>query len=214
MNIINGILTCLTLAMVAKGAIVTQTGAGGAVPDNNATGVSFDITIADTRVVSDVRLFFTNFSHTYMGDLVITLEHVGVAGPVTVLNRLGNTQDAALCVYPAGCRANLISGGTYGFITSGTDWASLGDTNLTDYTYDIPFDDYTSFNSLAALTGSSANGTWRIHVSDNESSDFSNSNWTWGVDLTVPDETGVPEPSAAALVGLALASLAVRLRHR
>jgi hypothetical protein len=105
----------------------------------------------------------------------------------------------------------LATGGTYTFATAGTALTSVG--ALSTSTTNIPFATYASFASLAPLTGAAANGTWRLIISDNVGADTSNSTWTWGVNLTVPD-AAVPEPATLSMMGLALSAIGLGLRRR
>jgi hypothetical protein len=61
-----------------------------AIPDNNALGVTSTITVADAGVVGSAKLT-VDITHTFRGDLKVTLSHAGVS-PV-VFNRTGGSAD-------------------------------------------------------------------------------------------------------------------------
>jgi subtilisin-like proprotein convertase family protein len=203
----------LLCAAMANAAVLTVSTAGGAVTNNDPAGVTFDLTVTETEQVNDVELFLTDFSHSFIGDLIISLEHVGFGGPVTVLSRVGSTGGGAIagCNATVGCGSNLVTGGTYTFATSGTSFASVSGVGTT--TTDLLFDTYASLTDLAPLTGATAAGTWRLFISDNRALNASNSTWTWGMNFNLADAAPTPEPSAFVLTGLAMCALGVYRRR-
>ncbi|MBI4816951.1 MAG: proprotein convertase P-domain-containing protein [Deltaproteobacteria bacterium] len=61
-----------------------------AIPDNQPTGLTSDLAIGDDFVPSSVKLTL-ELTHSYVGDLVVTLEHSGKS--VTVHDRAGGSAD-------------------------------------------------------------------------------------------------------------------------
>jgi hypothetical protein len=60
------------------------------IPDNNTTGVSSTINVSETGTITDVKLT-TDITHTYRGDLKVTLTHAGVTK--VVWNNAGGSAD-------------------------------------------------------------------------------------------------------------------------
>ena len=60
------------------------------IPDNDNTGISDTIVIEDGLTIAGLRVN-TSISHTYIGDLMVTLEHEGTV--VTLHDRAGGGQD-------------------------------------------------------------------------------------------------------------------------
>lgn len=61
-----------------------------AIPDNNTTGISSDIMVADAGPISSLAVR-VDLAHSYRGDLRITLSHGGTT--VTLLDRAGGADD-------------------------------------------------------------------------------------------------------------------------
>src|SRR5215207_3131263 len=88
------VATIVVLPGSAQAATISFTGTGGAVPDGNATGASFDIAVSDSRLIhatgNNVTLTLINVSTPATGwpfpfgglvDFATTLEHVGQGAP-------------------------------------------------------------------------------------------------------------------------------------
>jgi hypothetical protein len=110
-------LLALVTPPSAAAAVLSVTGQGGAVPDNNATGVTFDITIppnAGTIASSgnNVTLSLIGFTHPAAFDLTITLEHVGFGSAQFILDRVLNSATFT--------SSNNFIGGTYRFTSDAT----------------------------------------------------------------------------------------------
>src|SRR4030042_275580 len=59
------------------------------IPDNDANGVNGDILISDGRVLVNVRLYI-DISHSYVGDLVVTLSNLEANQTITAINQPGS----------------------------------------------------------------------------------------------------------------------------
>jgi len=68
-----------------------------AIPDNNATGISSNMTIVPSFTVSNVEVS-VNITHTYRGDLIAELRHG--ATNVRLHNRGGGSADNLIATYP------------------------------------------------------------------------------------------------------------------
>lgn len=60
-----------------------------AIPDGDNTGITSDIVINSTQILSDLNLGL-NIAHTFVGDLEVTLTHVETGTSAIVLNRPGS----------------------------------------------------------------------------------------------------------------------------
>ncbi|MBX3273445.1 MAG: proprotein convertase P-domain-containing protein [Sandaracinaceae bacterium] len=73
------------------GSSLTASGTGNvAIPDNNPTGIASPANVSGTGVVATVRVT-VDLTHTYIGDLLVELEHDGVRR--TLHNREGGSAD-------------------------------------------------------------------------------------------------------------------------
>ncbi|MFZ4573467.1 MAG: reprolysin-like metallopeptidase [Phycisphaerales bacterium] len=150
----------------------SYTGAAVAIPDNNTTGVNISLPVSGfTGTVSDLNFRFdgttcnatagsttVGLSHTWIGDVVVTLRGPGGTPSVTLIDRPGYT--------------------TTGF---GTDANNYCGTVLDDEAVNLiesaaaasaPFTgSWRPNNLLSAFDGINPNGTWTLNVSDRASGD-------------------------------------------
>jgi hypothetical protein len=196
--------TTAVLAGSAAAATISFTGTGGAVPDGNGAGASFDIAIPDSRLIgatgNNVTLTLVNVSTPANGwftpfgglvDFATTLEHVGHGAPQVAF---ANVLDAATFV----CLAGL--DGTYTFrsgepTTLRSQCGSGGIGNqpalIAPGTYLTTAPDDTTDSGLSsAWNGQPAAGTWRLHISDTNINTGAgqfvmNTTWTWRLDIEV-----------------------------
>ena len=119
------------------------------IPDNNTTGVTSLLTVANSGALGGLRLGL-KINHSYIGDLRVWLSK----GTTTVelMNRPG---------------ANACSGDNMDVILA--DGAPLSvQTNCTGSTPAYTAGaEYTPANPLAAFTGTELSGQWSLRVSDN-----------------------------------------------
>jgi len=178
------------------------TGSGGAIADGTGANMPSFTDFVYNEVVSGALFGVNNsltldITHTWVGDLTITLEHAGVT--VTLLDRLGVPEGTS------GNGANL--NGVYTFSATGMSWDPYEEA-ASNAGVDIPEGEYELNNSdgssLSDFAGLDVNGAWTLTVSDSFNFDTGAINsWTF---------TSVPAPSAAALFGLA--SVAATRRRR
>jgi len=148
------------------------------IPDNYDPGVNDDIYINDQRLLLDLRLYL-DISHTYVGDLVVTLSNINTQQTITAINRPGSSQyhcgydnivtilgDAAAQPVDEKCAAfpNAISG-IY-----------------------LPSESFYVFN------GQSVNSTWRLNVSDHYVNDTGALNH-WCLEAKIAEIMPEPTPS-------------------
>jgi subtilisin-like proprotein convertase family protein len=149
----------ITLADVAP--TFAYTGPPVAIPDNTTVTASFSV--ADTRVVQDVNVKVTNLTHTYDGDLVLTL--IAPNGTrVRLINRLGGTgENFTDTVFDDEATTPIASGAP---------------PYTGSFKPDAP---------LSAIDGIPANGTWTLEVQDAATADTGTLT-AWEIQLTFPPE--------------------------
>lgn len=190
---------------VLTASTITFSGtSASAIPDNNTTGLVFNITVPGWGLINSVRIDIKNFTHSWVGDLVFTLQKVSgtgaSTGAVAYLNRLG--VGTATCPSTFGCSSNLgLNGnttvlGTYTWADGGASLLGLGNINSNNYL--IPFGTYAPASALnSSFAGINTQGVWQLVFKDLANSDTSNSGWTY----TVTFDATIPEASSYALVG-------------
>lgn len=194
----------LMSAASAQAETISYTGPGGAVPDGNGTGASFDIAIPDSRSIlatgDNVSLTLTDVSTPADGwgsafgglvDFAVTLERVGSGVPEPVFVNVLD-QWTVICV------AGL--DGTYTFRSneSNTLQAQCGSEAVPPGTYlATEGDDVTDSGLSSAWNGQSAAGTWRLKITDTNINTGAgqfvfDSDWTWKLDIEVEDPAAPP----------------------
>jgi subtilisin-like proprotein convertase family protein/uncharacterized protein YvpB len=148
------------------------------IPDNNANGVSDDISISDGRVLVNVRLYL-DISHSYVGDLVVTLSNQNTNHTITAINRPG--------LPPYGCSHSDI----VAVLDSGA--AEPVDDQCASYPHAIS-GIYRPVETLSIFTGQNVAGTWRLNVSDHYINDTGTLNH-WCLETQLSDSTPAPTPT-------------------
>ena len=133
------------------------------IPDNDPNGVLATISMEDDVVFTGVQVYL-EISHTWIGDLTITLTHIETGTEVTLMDRPGAGPGS-----PQGCSADLscdsllvlsdidenpidcAEGGCDGCFPGGHVWA---------YSF------YAPTQLLSAFQGEQSLGTWQFRVSD------------------------------------------------
>lgn len=189
------------LAMAAAPAIARPDygpGPGGSIPDfvtPNPGVFMSNIVVTDSFAITDASIMI-NLSHTWAGDLIITLEKTGGGPTATILERVGRVGGTG-----AGDSSDFAASQTLTFANAGTNiWttaAGLGSAVA------IPTGTYAASgvnsgaanNAFSAFVGLNSAGTWRLRITDNAGLDLG-SVASWKLTL-------VPTPGAVALFGLA-----------
>jgi subtilisin-like proprotein convertase family protein/uncharacterized protein YvpB len=149
-----------------------------AIPDNNNDGMNNDIFIGDPRALVGLRLYL-DISHTYIGDLVVTLTNLTNGNVVTVLNRPGNQ--------PYGCSNSDI-------VTIMDDGAiQKADDQCASYPQAIS-GIYIPTQPLEVFRGLNTSGTWRLNVSDHYINDIGSLNH-WCLETRLSDFMPPPTPT-------------------
>ncbi len=124
------------------------------IPDNNATGVSSDIVIANGNSITDLDVA-VEATHTWVGDLTVRLTHVDSGTQVNLIDRPGFTGSGF------GCSADNIDAILDDAAPSPVEGA-CPPTGGTAYSPNQP---------LAGFNGESLAGTWRLTVLDGAGGD-------------------------------------------
>jgi subtilisin-like proprotein convertase family protein len=168
----------------ASGSEICATPAA-AIPDNNPAGVTSTIAIPDVGTVTDVDVKI-DATHTWVGDLIFTLEHVDSGTTVTFYDRPGVPASTF------GCSGDNIPG------VFGDDEGADGafETGCLNATPAFPADGhFTGNNPLSALDGLALAGDWTLTASDAAAGDTGTLNeWC----LVIESDPGPPtEPDIA-----------------
>ncbi len=152
---------------------------GIAIPDNNAAGVTDTIFIPDDVNIGDVNLHL-DVTHSWVGDLIVTITHPDGFTAVTAYDRPG-----VPVLSTVGCSNNnlnivLDDEGTGGLIEDTCDAGG------TEFPQSPP--NYVPNNPLNAFDGLSTAGIWSIQISDNAGADLGTLN-SWSL---IIDQQGPP----------------------
>lgn len=198
---------------LANGDTVSATNAGDSfitIPDNDPGGVTSTVTITESEIIESASFSINGLQHSWIGDLIITVENLTSGVSATLVNRVGSTGTP----FSRGFDTNV--NGTYTFADGNGSLASaaaLGDTN-----FEVPAITYDASGFLEAevsldsiFAGQNTFGQYQFTISDNASSDT-------GVftGVTVDFETvPVPEPGTMATIvlGTLFGGIYVRRRH-
>jgi len=214
----------LTLAVLSVSAAAmadpwSVVGAGGSVPDNNAGGFtsSANFTGAAGSITGITSVTLQTFSHTWVGDLTIWLEHG--ANRFTLMQRPRGDATATSTV---GDSSNMLGTYTFDVVSATTIEQAAATSNLT--THNILAGSYRAAhqtNELATtvglndvlsdgsvFNGMDPNGTWTLRITDGAAGDLGTLQG-WSAEGTY---TAVPEPASMAALGLGVAALLRRRR--
>lgn len=150
------------------------------IPDNDPNGINDDISIADERLVVGLNLYL-NISHTWVGDLVVTLTNQSTGDTITALDRPG-VPDSNL-----GCGNNNI-------ITVLDDGAAQpAEDKCAAYPAAIS-GIFQPNELLSAYVGRSISGTWSLNISDQYANDTGSLNH-WCLEARIASVLPPPTPT-------------------
>jgi len=139
---------------------------GTAIPDNNPTGVTVTMNVTENVSITDLDVNL-NISHTWVGDLIVTIK--SPAGTTaTIVDRPGRTTTGA------GCSGNDI-------LATLDDEAATPVENVCAASVPTINGSFTPNNPLSIFDGESTMGLWELTVSDNAGADTGTIN-SWGID--------------------------------
>jgi len=174
-------------------ARLTLNGKGGAVPDGNSGGATFDIVVSDARAVAthgnNVTVTLVDVNHGAVVDLAARLEHVGYGPAVFIVDRV---LDAAtyICVAPLKGTYTFTSGESR-TIQSECRTTSTRPSVIPEGTYRTTQpDDVTNSELSKAWNGKPAAGVWRLSIADmnvntGANQFVMNTNWSWRLEIGV-----------------------------
>ncbi|MEW5986154.1 MAG: proprotein convertase P-domain-containing protein [Chloroflexota bacterium] len=152
------------------------------IPDNNPTGVSDFMTVVDTGYIQDLNVS-TVTNHTWVGDLVFTLEHQDTGTAVTVIDRPGVPANP-----PYGCGGNNID-------ATLDDEATEPVEDECAPTVPTILGSFTPNNPLSVLDGEDLSGVWSLTVSDLATPD-SGTLVEWCIEVVTDVNTPTPTPTS------------------
>jgi len=163
------------------------------IPDDNLSGVNNDIWIPDGRILLNLRLYI-DITHTWVGDLVITLTNQNTGKSITVLDRPGSS--------PYYCPND-------GIVSILADYAAQPvDDQCASYPHAIS-GIYQPMQGLSTFSSAKISGAWRLNVSDHYINDVGTLNhWCLQADVAegmpspTPTPTYVSLPSSASVSGM------------
>lgn len=162
------------VALAAEDGYVVYSAPALAIPDSNPTGATDTLTPTTfaATAITDVNVYL-DISHTWVGDLQVTITHVDSGTSVMIVDRPG----VPLSTF--GCSSDNIL-------------AWLDDAGATPVEGACPPNGtYSPNNPLSAFAGLDAGSDWSITVVDNAGGDTGTIN-EWGVDVTFTIADNIP----------------------
>ena len=150
-----------------------------AIPDNNITGTVASVNLIAPGLVTDLDIF-VNMEHPWVGDLKLTLEHVGSGITTTLINRPGLP-----AVPPFGCGES----DTRTIIDDeGSQDAESSCQSRLALAGHLVGGDPADNSLLTAFDGQEITGQWRLHVTDHAAGDTGTLNhWCLLPTIGTPD---------------------------
>ena len=148
------------------------------IPDNNPNGVNSTLGVNDPGILIDLNLYL-NISHSWVGDIKVSLAHQNTGHGITPLDRPGVPTSYVGCQYD-------------NIITILDDEASQPVENKCA-SYPVAISgSYIPNAPLSTFVGETISGDWILNVADLNLNDTGSLN-AWCLEATIGD--GLPEPS-------------------
>ena len=161
---------------------VVSTPVAQPIPDNDPGGITSTQASVDTGIIVDLDIG-VNITHTWVGDLIITLEHVDTGTTAVLMDRPGVPAD------PFGCSEDNVDAT---FDDGGSD-GPVEDMCSPDPPAAI-FGSPVPEEALSIFSGEDAGGDWSLTVSDNAEDDTGTlDSWTLIFTIGVANEPVAPE---------------------
>ncbi len=160
-----------------------STSGAQAIPDASAVGVTQSIVISSSAIVDDLDIDLS-ITHTWIGDVVVTLSHVDSGRSAVLIDQIGGSGVNT-------CDAVNISGITLDDEGTGGSIENQCVSNLSSPPA------YRPQNTLNVFTGVNIRGTWQLRVTDLAQEDTGSLN-SWCITAQVseaPDEE-TPAPTS------------------
>jgi uncharacterized protein (TIGR03382 family) len=132
---------------------------GLAIPDNDAIGATDSLFVPTNGTILDLDVY-VNITHTWVGDLCVTLRHVNTGTTETLIMRPGDAALSCNAVGCCGCGSNDIDA------TLDDEAGSLVENECGGPPPSI-FGTFIPNNPLSAFDGENLSGAWELTVSDN-----------------------------------------------
>lgn len=176
--------------LTGTASAVDYFGGGGTFPDGGGPGSQFSssIVIGDVGSIQDLNVSLLGASHTFVGDLIVTLSHVDSGTSVVLVDRPGVPDFSSF-----GWAYDLNGDYTFDDDASVT-WQDVNG-GVQDTLFVIASGSYLGENALSAFNGEDISGTWTLTISDNAGFDTGGIQG-WSINATIP------APSSMALLGL------------
>jgi len=183
---------------------------GGNIPDNTAGGYTSVVTITDSEVITDAKFSVEGLSHSWVGDLIITIAHSTSGKSATLMHRVGTTAN------PNSVGDSSDMNGTYMFQNgNGSIWteAANGDTDydVTAGTYEASGVNEAVVDLNSIFGGELTNGDWTFNISDNNGTQTGSFTQT---SVSFISAVAVPEPGTMATIVVGTLFGGVFLRRR
>jgi len=204
-------MVCM-MAGYTYGDVAGNSGQSGnsAIPDNNTGGTTSVVTITQNEIIQDAKFTIEGINHSWIGDLIIEVEHSTSGKTAMLMNRVGNS-----ITQLTGDSSDV--NGTYMFQDGNTSlWSAAAIPNDTEFvpvgTYDASGfgEAVVSLNSIFA--GETTEGDWTFTIADANATQAGTYVQT-SVQFT---STAVPEPGTMATLvfGTFLGGVYFRRRHQ
>jgi subtilisin-like proprotein convertase family protein len=209
-----GLLSIALMCLFASTGFADVTGNsgndGGAIPDNTPAGYVSTVTITDSEIIEDAKFSIEGLTHSWIGDLIITISHSTSGKSATLMHRVGTTS------HPNSVGDSSDVNGTYMFQDGNASiWSEAGNGD-TDYVVNPGVyaasgvnEAFVSLNTL--FGGELTNGDWTFTISDN------NATQTGAfLQTSVEFVSSIPEPGTMAIVvvGTLFGGVLLRRRHQ
>ncbi len=182
----------LALAATALATGNVTIGGGGAqsIVDNTTSSSSLTTNVGSPFTV--VGVSFQGLSHTWVGDLSMTLTGPGAGNSFNFFFRPGQTTPTSV-----GQNADFVTANQYSFVDGGAAWFTGGGVVPSGAYAPIrsAFAPAQAINSFGGLNG--VDGSWTLSIQDNAGGD------TGGIQGWSLIVKPIPTPGAAALLGVA-----------
>ena len=203
-------ISCLLFSSTGFADIVGDSGNdGGVIPDNSSSGYVSTVTITDSEIIQNATFSIEGLTHSWIGDLTITVAHSTSGKTATLLHRVGMTSS------PSSTGDSSDVNGTYMFQDgNGSIWseAALGDSSYVVrpgvYSASGMNEAIVSLDSI--FSGELTNGDWSFTISDNNATQI-------GSFVQTSVEFGsvaVPEPGSMTIVVAGILVGGFGFRHR
>jgi len=147
--------------------------ANQAIPDDNPQGISSILSVTDTGALASLELSL-DIDHTWVGDLIVDLEHEPTGTVVRLVNRPGTNGDEFGC-----------SGEDIKVTLDDEAGPAIQDDCQTGAAF--PQERYRPANALSGFAGVDLAGDWTLTVSDNAGGDTGQLH-TWCLLPTISDQ--------------------------